>query len=59
MLRRLEKRIIVDLPTKDARAAMFLHHLPETVCTNEDNGLELSADIDYQYVAEVWIKLSQ
>ena len=58
MLRRLEKRIIVDLPTKEARAAMFLHHLPFTVTTNEENGLEITADLDYDYIAEVLKMLS-
>ena len=53
MLRRLEKRIIVDLPTLEARRAMFMHHLPPVVTTNRANGLELTADIDYDLVARV------
>ncbi|KAK2161937.1 hypothetical protein LSH36_107g02025 [Paralvinella palmiformis] len=51
MLRRLEKRILVDLPTCDARKAMFIHHLPAIVCTSQENGLELISDIDYDEVA--------
>lgn len=46
MLRRLEKRILVDLPTFEARRAMFMHHLPNIVCS-KDGGLELLADLDY------------
>lgn len=56
MLRRLEKRILVGLPTPPARAAMLQHHLPPRVCT-KDNGLELTADLDYDYIAEVKVIL--
>ena len=56
MLRRLEKRILVDLPTEDAREAMFRHHLPPLI-TPESHGLELTADIDYRTLAKVvcWV----
>ena len=54
MLRRLEKRILVDLPSLDARCAMFKHHLPPTVNTAMQNGLQLYSCIDYEYVAKVW-----
>ena len=53
MLRRLEKRILVDLPTHEARKAMFKHHLPPVVVTGKSNGLELMADIDYERLAQV------
>ena len=52
MLRRLEKRILVDLPTYDARKAMFKHHLPRTVNPSE-GGLELLSDLDYDLLALV------
>ena len=53
MLRRLEKRILVDLPTCEARRAMFHHHLPPVVVTGQNNGLELLADLDYDTLAKV------
>ena len=53
MLRRLEKRILVDLPTLDARKAMFLHHLPHIVNQKGNGQLELISDIDYLHCARV------
>ncbi|XP_021342828.1 katanin p60 ATPase-containing subunit A-like 2 isoform X2 [Mizuhopecten yessoensis] len=50
MLRRLEKRIIVDLPTFEARKAMFKYYLPHIVCPKE-GGLELLSHLDYDMLA--------
>ncbi|VDI47899.1 katanin p60 ATPase-containing subunit A1 [Mytilus galloprovincialis] len=50
MLRRLEKRIIVDLPTLEARKAMFKFHLPSIVMPKE-GGLELLSNVDYDVLA--------
>ncbi|CAG2241526.1 KATNA1 [Mytilus edulis] len=50
MLRRLEKRIIVDLPTLEARKAMFKFHLPSVVMPKE-GGLELLSNVDYDVLA--------
>ena len=52
MLRRLEKRILVDLPTYEARKAMFKHHLP-TVVVPKEGGLELLSNLDYDLLATV------
>lgn len=56
MLRRLEKRILVDLPTYEARKAMFKHHLPRIVNPSE-GGLELMSDLDYDMLALVCVHL--
>ena len=50
MLRRLEKRILVDLPIESARRAMFLHHLPSVISTQPIN---ITTTIDYDSVAKV------
>ena len=52
MLRRLEKRVLVDLPTKEARQAMFQQFLPPSVI-QESNGLILYADLDYVRLSNV------
>ncbi|ESP05481.1 hypothetical protein LOTGIDRAFT_208512 [Lottia gigantea] len=50
MLRRLEKRILVDMPTYDARKSMINQFLPPVVNQGSDE-LELLADLDYGKLA--------
>ena len=52
MLRRLEKRILVDLPTKAARCEMLRHHLPPVI-TPAEEGLNITTNINYESLAEV------
>ncbi|KAF7257547.1 hypothetical protein EG68_05323 [Paragonimus skrjabini miyazakii] len=53
MLRRLEKRILVDLPNNPARRRMFESFLPPAISSNSPGGLQLSCHIDYELVAEL------
>ncbi|XP_043745133.1 katanin p60 ATPase-containing subunit A-like 2 isoform X7 [Cervus elaphus] len=48
MLRRLEKRILVDLPSQEAREAMIHHWLPPV---SRSSTLELRADLDYSLLS--------
>lgn len=49
MLRRLEKRILIDLPSSEARAKMFESHLPTVI----EGDVELKCDIDYDGLAQL------
>uniref|UniRef100_UPI00358FFDD1 katanin p60 ATPase-containing subunit A-like 2 n=1 Tax=Myxine glutinosa TaxID=7769 RepID=UPI00358FFDD1 len=49
MLRRLEKRVLVDLPNMEARQEMIRHHLP----TNSSMaGIQLQTSLDYEKLAQ-------
>ncbi|XP_065601342.1 katanin p60 ATPase-containing subunit A-like 2 [Cyrtonyx montezumae] len=49
MLRRLEKRILVDLPNQEARRAMIQHWLPPL---SNSRGVELRTDLDYSLLGQ-------
>ena len=52
MLRRLEKRILVDLPSLEAREAMLKQYLPPSIHSGEGS-VEIKTEIDYEELAKV------
>ena len=52
MLRRLEKRILVDLPSLEARQAMLKQYLPPLIHSVEGS-VEIKTEIDYEQLAKV------
>ena len=53
MLRRLEKRILVDLPNPEAREAMLKQYLPPLIHSVEGS-VEIKTEIDYERLATVY-----
>jgi katanin p60 ATPase-containing subunit A1 len=51
MLRRLEKRILIDLPSQEALEAMFRHHLPPVIKGEREGGYEIHTELDYALLA--------
>ncbi|XP_043937804.1 katanin p60 ATPase-containing subunit A-like 2 isoform X1 [Protopterus annectens] len=49
MLRRLEKRILVDLPSREARKSMIQHWLPPV---SNSGAVELRTELDYAILAD-------
>uniref|UniRef100_A0A8C3R8Y2 Katanin p60 ATPase-containing subunit A-like 2 n=1 Tax=Cyanoderma ruficeps TaxID=181631 RepID=A0A8C3R8Y2_9PASS len=49
MLRRLEKRILVDLPSEEARRVMIQHWLPPL---SNSSGVKLRTDLDYSLLSQ-------
>ena len=57
MLRRLEKRILVDLPSLEARKAMLKQYLPPSIHSGEGS-VEIKTEIDYGELAKVTMQPS-
>lgn len=57
MLRRLEKRILVDLPSLEAREAMLKQYLPPSIHSGEGS-VEIKTEIDYGELAKVTMQPS-
>ncbi|XP_046841456.1 katanin p60 ATPase-containing subunit A-like 2 [Xenia sp. Carnegie-2017] len=51
MLRRLEKRILVNLPSEEARKQMLKNLMPPLI-NSRTNGLDLKTEIDYDFFAK-------
>lgn len=57
MLRRLEKRILVDLPSLEARGAMLKQYLPPVIHSVQGS-VEIKSQIDYEQLAKVHVLVS-
>ena len=51
MLRRLEKRILVDLPNMGARQSMYQKFLPPVLNENTSDSLKMKTELDYDKLA--------
>ncbi|KAG8185308.1 hypothetical protein JTE90_023916 [Oedothorax gibbosus] len=56
VLRRLEKRVLINLPDQDSRVSLFRKFLPESIHISD--GLKISTDLDYDELGMISKKYS-